>query len=175
MKQSTSPRARNMKQTLNSKHGGRIARFKTDGVIVQSQYRNVLDTLHTESVTRTIGELEPNPLLGERPPSISPSETTLTRRQRSTLAQLRSGQCHLMNDYQVLTGRTLSALCPECLFRRHSVTHLFNCDANPTSLSLHDMWNKPIEVINFLMTLPSFSSLVPAAPPPTPPPPDPPP
>ena len=164
--------ARNMKQTLQSKHGSKISRFVTDGAIDASQYRNILDTLHTESVQQTINRLEPNPLLDTRPPPISPSETTLTRKQRSTLAQLRSGQCHLLNDYQVLTGRSHSALCPECLFRRHSVPHIFDCDANPTLLVIHDLWNNPVAVINFLVTLPSFSPLVPTVPPPPPLPPD---
>ena len=164
-----------MKHTLSSRHGDSIARFVTDGAIDPSQYRNILDTLHTEAVQQTIERLEPNPLLNERPPPISPSETTLTRRQRTTLAQLRSGQCHLLNDYQVLTGRAQSALCPECLFRRHSVPHLFECDANQSNLVTRDLWVNPVAVINFLMTLPSFSSLVPTVPPPPPMPPDPPP
>ena len=102
-----------MKQTLNTKHSSKIARFVTDGAIDTSQYRNILDTLPTESVQQTIDRLEPNPLFGVLPRSISPSETTLTRKQRSTLAQLRSGQCHLLNDYQDLAGRTHSALCPD--------------------------------------------------------------
>ena len=65
-----------MKHTLSSRHGDRIARFMTDGAIDPSQYRNILATLHTEAVQQTIEHLEPNPLLNERPPPISPSETT---------------------------------------------------------------------------------------------------
>ena len=67
-----------MKHILKSKHGDKITQFVTDGAIDASQYRKIIDSLHTDSVRHTIDVLEPNPLLNERPPSISPSETTLT-------------------------------------------------------------------------------------------------
>ena len=164
---------RNMKHTLHSKYGETISRFVTDGAIDPAQYQKILDELHTEAVRKTISKLEPNPILDAPPPPISRSEETLTRKQRTALSQLRSGQCQLLCDYQVLTGRTQSALCPECLFHRHTATHLFDCDARPTNLTIRDLWINPVTVMNFLMTLPSFSSLVPTGPPP-PPPPDPP-
>ena len=167
--------ARNMKQTLQSKHGDAVSRFVNDGAINEADYKKILGEIHTESVKKTISKLAPNPLLGAPPPPISPSEATLTRKQRSTLAQLRSGQCHMLNDYKVLTGRSHSALCPECLFRRHSVPHLFDCDAKPTNLTLRDLWINPKLVTNFLLTLPSFTDLVPTDPPLPRPPPEPPP
>ena len=52
-----------MKHTLSSKHGDRIARFVMDGAIDPAQYRNILDTLHTEAVQQSIERLDPNPLL----------------------------------------------------------------------------------------------------------------
>ena len=47
---------------------------------------------------------------------------------------------------------------PECRFRRHSVNHLFACDAAPTALSAWDLWINPIPAI-ILKMLPSFSHL----------------
>ena len=41
-------------------------------------------------------------------------------------------RCDLLNNYLVLTVCKKSALCPECLFRRHTVKHIFNCDSVPT-------------------------------------------
>ena len=172
------PGPRRMKETLATKHSGKINRFLTDGVLDPGDYKKSLDTLHTEAVSNTIAKLGKNPILDTNPPPIASSESRLSRKQRSTLAQLRSGQCHLLNDYLVLTGRKQSALCPECLIRRHTVKLIFNCDAAPTNLTIKDLWNNPVSVVGFLSTLPSFSSLeqtIPPAPPAPRPPPEPPP
>ena len=117
-------------------------------------------------------------VLGGNLPSISPSESSLLRAKRSTLAQLRSGQCHLLQDYQQRIDKPTSAVCPEteCRYRRHTVSHLFSCNTRPTGLSTRDLWINPVTAVTFLRTLPSFSSLatidaVPAPrPPPEPPP-----
>ena len=168
------PGPRRMKQTLATKHSNKINRFLTNGILDPGDYKKSLDTLHTEAVTNTIAKLSKNPILESNPPPIASSESRLSRKQRSTLAQLRSGQCHLLNDYLVLTGRKQSALCPECLIRRHTVKHIFNCDAAPTTLTIRDLWNNPVSVVDHLLTLPSFSSLEqtnqPATPAPRPPP-----
>ena len=137
-------------QILASRHLADVARFLTNGAVDIADYNDALKLLHTESVAS--------------------SKLSLSRIQRATLAQLRSGQCHLLNDYKVLTGRSHSALCPECLFRRHSVSHIFDCDAAPTDLTIRDLWINPVSVITFLVILPTFSSLVVAVPPLPPPP-----
>ena len=116
---------RRMKQTLSTKHFDEISQFLTNGVIELDDFKPALNSLHTSAVRKSIDKLGPNPLLGVVPPPIAPSEKTLSRLQRSTLSQLRSGQCHLLNDYKVLTGRGTSAVCPECKIRRHTVPHLF--------------------------------------------------
>ena len=163
---------RSMKETLKSKFLPALQpHLDNDGNIDPANYNNVKNAIHTESVARSISSFEPNRLLGTLPPPISTSESRLTRIQRTTLAQLRSGHCRLLGDYKVLTGMSTSALCPQCLFRRHTVPHLFNCDAAPTSLTLRDLWINPVTVVNFLVTLPSFATLIPKDPPrPRPPP-----
>ena len=167
------PRA--MKATLNSKHRSDISSHLTDGVTDPIQYQSILQSIHTSSVASTIASLGNNSILDAPPPSISNTERTLTRSQRTALSQLRSGQCKFLNDYQLLIKKTTSALCPECLLRRHTVRHIFSCDAVPTNLSIRDLWMKPVEVVAFLQSLPSFSPIVPPDPPPPPPPPEPPP
>jgi len=42
----------------------------------------------------------PNRVLGASPPDISPLESLLPRSVRTTLAQLRSGHCRLLNTYK---------------------------------------------------------------------------
>ena len=169
------PGARRMKFTLSTKHHDDIQQFLTNGVIELDNFKPALDALHTSFVRESIINLGPNPLLDTVPPPIAASEAQLSRIQRSTLSQLRSGQCHLLNDYKVLTGRGTSAVCPECCLRRHTVPHLFQCDAVPTHLNLVDLWNNPRSVVEYLVKLPSFATLLPDDPPLPPPPPEPPP
>ena len=164
---------RSMKNTLQSKHLPLLEPHLVNGGI--ENYNHTLKAIHTQSVSNTITSLDPNPILGVTPPPISPSERRLSRIQRTTLAQLRSGHCRFLGDYRVLTGRSTSAVCPECLFRRQTVPHIFQCDACPTQLSLRDLWVNPVTVVEFLVSLSSFSTLIPPDPPPPPPPPEPPP
>ena len=84
------------------------------------------------------------------------SERSLSRICRTTLAQLRSGHCRLLRDYQVRVGSATLAVCPECSCRRHTVSLIFDCDAVPTNLSLRDLWDNPGTVCQFLESLPSF-------------------
>ena len=106
----------------------------------------------------------------------SSTEASLSRQERSTLAQLRTGHCKRLKDYmhnKMTPPRATDAICPECLVRRHTPAHLFSCDACPTDLSIRDLWINPVRVSSFLKTLPSFSFLNPPDPPPPPPPPPP--
>ena len=168
------PGPRSMKNSLQSKFLPALSsHLNSDGDIDSVNYGHVRSSIHTASVAKAISNLEPNRLLGTRPPPISPSESRLTRMQRTTLAQLRSGHCRLLGDYKVLTGISNSALCPQCLFRRHSVPHIFNCDASPTALTLLDLWVNPVKVVEYLVNLPTFAMLIPNDPPPPRPPPEP--
>ena len=112
--------------------------------------------------------MDPNRVLFTRPPKISKKEQFLPRLTRVTLAQLRSGHCARLKDYQFRIGSAVDDLCPGCSLVSHSVTHLFQCPAHPTTLGPRDLWERPDDVAIFLSSLPSFSFL---PPPPTPPPP----
>ena len=167
------PRA--MKRTLFSSHISTVEPFLSDGVTDPATYNDALKAIHTQSAQNTINSLGSNPVLGEKPPAVAASERRLPRSHRTTLAQLRSGFCQSLNDYLMRVGRSQTALCPECLIRRHTVRHLFECDARPTTLTVLDLWNNPGATTSFLQTLPSFSHLLPPDPPLDPPPPKPPP
>ena len=66
-----------------------------------------------------------------------------------------------------LIGAEPSLECPECADPGHSVPHLFSCPPRPTDISVEDMWERPLVVAHFLLSVPSFSHL-PEIPPPPP-------
>ena len=164
-----------MKPTLASRHLDTVSPYlRADGTLDPSEYSNVLKSIHTQSVENVINRLGEQSVLQKVPPAVSRSELTLSRPERCTLAQLRVGRCRRLNDYKHLLGQVDSAVCPECLIRRHNTAHLFNCDSRPTNLVIEDLWDKPVAVVDFLKTLPSFSFLLPPEQPNSPrPPPEP--
>ena len=166
---------RQMKHTLRTKHYASIAPRLSNGVTDPTTYRATLKSIHTEAVADSISKNKFSRVLGCDRPEISPSESTLSRASRSTLAQLRTGDCHHLLNYQLMVGRSQTALCPECRFRRHTVDHLFACDARPTTLTTKDLWVNPVAAVDFLKSLPSFSHLASTEPPAPRPPPEPPP
>ena len=99
------------------------------------------------------GYQQPNRVLHNRPPPISLEEDTLRRPQRTTLSQLRSGHCRLLNSYQNRLKQTVDPRCPDCGVNPHDVPHLFNCTAHPNALSTVNLWDKPVESIRELSFL----------------------
>jgi len=83
---------------------------------------------------------------------ISPLENLLPRSARTTLAQLHSGHCRLLNSYKARIISGISDVCPECgvALWPHSIEHLFNCQSNPTQLTVEDLWDDPAAVADFL-------------------------
>ena len=160
-----------------TKYNSVVQPLLPSGVLSPADAKTVVKTIHTNTVLQTIDDMGANPVLGARPPPIDKSEQSLPRRQRCVLAQLRSGFSSHLRNYSHRIGNSSDAVCPECLVRRHTTRHLFNCEARPTSLTVEDLWRQPVLAMEFLLTLPSFSSLLPPDPllPPPPPPPDPPP
>jgi hypothetical protein len=141
------PRA--MKKTIWSNRG-EIAHL-VNGAFDDQMYRNGLRTLHTEAVERAKTALAPNRVLGGPAPPVAASEKTLPRRARTTLAQLRSGFCRLLNSYQHrITRGATPDICPSCRGTPHDVAHLFNCAARPTTLTPTDLWSNPRDVARFL-------------------------
>ena len=63
-------------------------------------------------------------------------ESLLPRSVHSTLAQLRSGHCRLLDSYKARITSGISDVCPECGVAPHSVEHLFNCQSHPTQLTV---------------------------------------
>ena len=141
--------ARNMKGML-MKFNKEVAPLSEEGITDADIYQDCLRTLHSQAVTNARANFVPNRVLGASPPDISPLENLLPRSARTTLAQLRSGHCRLLNSYKARIASGISDVCPQCGVAPHSVEHLFNCPSNPTQLTTQDLWDDPAAVADFL-------------------------
>ena len=74
--------------------------YQTVLPLLANNRKDTLQALHTSFVNTAIGNMKDNRVLNSRPPSINDEETTLQRRQRTTLSQLRSGHCKFLNFYK---------------------------------------------------------------------------
>jgi hypothetical protein len=101
------------------------------------------------------------------PLEIDPSEKTLLRGSRTTLCQLKSGECNKLKNYQVKIGAANNDIRTACRGATDTSKHLFNCMSSPTDLRFLELWKKPREASSFLRTLPSFAHLAPSRPLPT--------
>ena len=137
---------REMKETIFTRH------YQTVLPLLANNRKDTLQALHTSFVNTAIGSMKDNRVLNSRPPSINDEETLLQRRQRTTLSQLRSGHCKLLNSYKKRLKQSDSSRCPHCGICK-DVPHLFDCVANPNDLSPVNLWDKPIETIRELSFL----------------------
>ena len=86
---------------------------------------------------------ERNVVLDGLPLPISSSEKDLTRKEHSTLAQLRSGYCRLLGSYKSRIKKDASLnVCADCSTTPHDVKHLFVCTAHPTTMIPSDLWSR---------------------------------
>ena len=137
---------REMKETIFTRH------YQTVLPLLANR-KDTLQALHTSFVNTAIGNMKDNRVLNSRPPSINDEETLLQRRQRTTLSQLRSGHCKLLNSYKKRLKQSDSSRCADCGMDPHDVPHLFDCVAHPNDLSPVNLWDKPIETIRELSFL----------------------
>ena len=77
---------RRMKETLYTRH-----RNTVEPMMVKNDRNVTLQALHTDAVDKAVKSHERSVVLNGRPPPISSSKRDLTRNERSTLSQLRSG------------------------------------------------------------------------------------
>ena len=118
---------RRMKETLYTKH-----RNTVEPMMVKNDRKATLQALHTDAVDKAVRSQERNVVLDGRPPPISSSEKELSRRERSTLAQLRSGHCRLLGSYKSRIKKDASLnVCSDCGTSPHDVTHLIHLPGSP--------------------------------------------
>ena len=107
-----------------------------------------LQAIHTDAVTKAVKDQKKNIVLDGLPHPINDSEKDLTRKERATLAQLRSGYFKLLGSYKSRIKKDASLdVCADCGKTPHDVKHLFACPAHPTILIPSDLWSKPMDSI----------------------------
>ena len=113
--------------------------------IKEPRPRPMKETLHSTPVVDSAIQLqENNRVLKKRPPPISDEEQRFNRIQRCTLSPLRSGHCHLLQDYRHRVLGEPSDICTDCGDSPQDVRHLFACTSHPTDLSPEDLWRNPV-------------------------------
>ena len=160
------PGPRRMKHTLATKVGHLVDPYLVNGIIPDGAVKTAVDGIHTKVVGDAISRYGNNRVLNAPAPKINKLESSLPRPTQVALAQLRSGHCARLKDYQHRIGRVGDSLCPDCQLFNASSSHLFDCPAHPTQLTTLDLWTRPYEVANFLNTIPAFSHLPATGPPP---------
>ena len=123
-------------------------------MMVENDRKATLQAIHTATVVKAVQCHERNVVLDGRPPPISNSEKELTRKERSTLAQLRSGYCRLLGSYKSRIKKDANLdVCADCGTTPHDVKHLFVCPAHPTTLIPSDLWSRPTDAVRELSYL----------------------
>ena len=103
----TTQEPRPMKDTIHSRHHSTV--LPRLGTSRKESHQN----MHTYAVDLDI-QLKDNRVLKEHPPPISDEEQRLNLRQRCTLSQLRSGHCHLLQDYKHRMLGEPNDICTDC-------------------------------------------------------------
>ena len=119
-------------------------------LVLDGKVKDALNSLHTDAVSDAIEHFKLNVVLGGRPPPIHASESTLTRPERTSLSQLRSGYSKYLNTYLARVNGDVPLNCPLCDTAPHTTKHLFECPQRPTGLTPLSLWTNPVEASRFL-------------------------
>ena len=134
---------RRMKETLFTRH-----RNNVEPMMLANNRKATLQAIHSDAVNKAVKDQKTIIVLDGLPHPINDSEKDLTREERATLAQLRSGYCKLLGSYKSRIKKDASLdVCTDCGKTPHEVKHLFACPTHPTTLIPSDLWSKPVESI----------------------------
>ena len=126
-----------MKETLFTRH-----RSTVEPMMIAKDRKATLQAIHTMAVNQAVTSLRRNVVLDDRPPLFNISEKELTSKERTTLAQLRSGHCRLLGSYKRRISKDASLyVCADFGKTPHDVKHLFNCPVHPSTMTPSDLWN----------------------------------
>ena len=159
---------RRMKMSLQMGFSDQVNDLLVDGCV--TDIKMARKSIHTRAVQDAIRSRRPNGVLSSVAPDVDQAEDNLPRVARTTLAQLRSGYCSALNTFKHRINLVPSALCPCCRQADHTTQHLFDCPEHQTNLTPLDLWQRPAEAINFLISWPCLDRLHRERPPPEPPP-----
>ena len=113
--------------------------------------------IHEQFVTEYLSQPQENSVLGEPPPLIADSESSLPRDSRVHLARLRCGHHPSLLTYQNRINQNIDPTCRYCGTVPETISHLIeDCpplsalrDAHGVRLASH-LWSRPVETIDFL-------------------------
>ena len=159
---------RRKKDTLQTKCWDLVEPYLLDGVIPSTTFKGTLRAIHTKVVGDAIINLSNNRVLNTPAPKISQQESLLPRQCRTVLAQLRSGHCAKLRNYQLRIGKSDDDVCLDCRANAASTSHLFQCTSHPTNLTTKDLWERPWDAITHISKFLGFNSLPAVGPPPPP-------
>ena len=119
---------REMNETIFTRHNQTVL------PLLANNRKDTLQALYTSFVNTAIDNMKNNRVLKNRPQPINDEETLLSR-QRTTISQLRSGHCKLLNSYKKRLKQSDSSSCPDCGMDPQDLPHQFECTAHPNDLS----------------------------------------
>ena len=142
-----------MKETLFTRH-----RSTVEPMMVVNNRKATLQAIYTSVVHQAVNRQEVNVVLHDRPPLINNSEHDLTRKEHTTLAQLRYGHCRLLGFYKSIINKDTSLNVSADYGRTpHAVKRLFIHPPPPpahrTTLIPSDLWRRPVDAIRELSYL----------------------
>ena len=119
-----------MKETQFTRHCNTV-----EPIMLADTRKATLHAIDTEAVNKAVIDQKNNIVLDDIPHPINDSKKYPTRKERSTIAQLRSGYCRLLDSYKSIIKKDASLnVCSDCGKTPHDVKHLFAYTAHPTTL-----------------------------------------
>ena len=119
-------------------------------MIISDNRKATLQAIHTDAVNKAVNGQKNNIVLDDIPHPITDSEKDLTRKERATLVQLRSGYCRLLGSNKSIIKKDASLnVCADCGKTPHDVKHLFACPDHQTILIPSDLWSRPMDSIRY--------------------------
>ena len=126
---------RRMKETLFTRNHNTV-----EPMMLADKRKATLQAIHTDAVNKPVKDQKKNIVLDDLPQPINNSEKYITRKERATIAQLRSGYCELLGSYKSRIKKDASPnVCADCGKTPHDVKHLFACPAHSTTLIPSDL------------------------------------
>ena len=117
-------------------------------MVIVKDGKAILQSIHTKTVNQAVNSQWRNVVLDDRPPLNNNSEKELAMRERTTLAQLRSGHCRLLGSYMSRFSKDVNLyVFTDCSNTPHDVKKLFNCPAHPTTMTPSDLRSRPVDAI----------------------------
>ena len=97
--------------------------------------KQTLREIHASAVNQAVNR-QVNVVLDDRPPLINNSEKDQTRKERTTLAPLRSGHCRLLSSCKSRINKVANLnVCADSGRTKHDVKHFYNCPSHPTTVT----------------------------------------